>query len=80
MQEAYRGQNIAAKILAYLCETYQKEGYPIIGVDCETLNPTALHFWGKYFSPYTYTYIRRFDERAKDYERYFHHYFSSPRI
>ena len=33
--------------------------------DCETLNPTALNFWGKYFDPYTYSFARRIDERIK---------------
>ena len=33
-------------------------------VDCETLNPTALRFRGKYFVPFTYSFCRRIDERC----------------
>ncbi|MBQ8597688.1 MAG: hypothetical protein IJ409_07870, partial [Lachnospiraceae bacterium] len=62
-------------ILSYICETYRLEGYQLLGEDCETLNPTALRFWTKYFIPYTYSYIRRFDERIAGYEQYFEHYF-----
>ena len=29
----------------------------------ETLNPTALNFWGKHFDHYTYSFARRIDER-----------------
>lgn len=34
-----------------------------MGVDYETLNPTALNFWTKYFKPCTYFFARRIDER-----------------
>lgn len=42
----------------------QERGKTYLGVDYETVNPTALHFWTKYFTPYTYSYIRRIDERV----------------
>ena len=71
----YRTRGIARAILSYICETYRLEGYQLLGEDCETLNPTALRFWTKYFIPYTYSYIRRFDERIAGYEQYFEHYF-----
>ena len=60
----YRGQQISQAILSYIVNALQQEGYTHLGVDCETVNPTALHFWGKYFTPYTYSYHRRIDERA----------------
>ena len=41
-----------------------------IGVDCETLNPTALRFWNKYFDSYTYSYARRIDERVVGHDEY----------
>lgn len=45
-----------------------KEGKSYMGVDYETINPTALRFWTKYFAPYTYSFIRRMDERIYQYE------------
>lgn len=73
----YRTCGIAQAILSYICETYRLEGYLLLGEDCETMNPTALRFWTKYFTPYTYSYIRRFDERIAGYEQYFEQYFNS---
>jgi len=45
-------------------------GYIEIGVDCETLNPNALRFWGKHFDNYTYSFARRIDERIIGYDKY----------
>lgn len=61
----YRGKGIAQGLLSHVCAVMTAEGYTHIGVDCETMNPTALNFWGKYFTPYTYSYARRFDERIE---------------
>ena len=61
--ENYRGKGIAQNLLSFIAETFKAEGVTHLGVDCETLNPTALNFWGKYFEPYTYSFARRIDER-----------------
>lgn len=61
--ENYRGKGIAQDLLSFIAETLKAEGATHLGVDCETLNPTALNFWGKYFEPYTYSFARRIDER-----------------
>lgn len=61
-----RGTGAAAKLLSHVVDVVKSEGSTYLGVDCETLNPTALRFWGKYFTPYTYSYHRRIDERALD--------------
>ncbi|MBR5090481.1 MAG: GNAT family N-acetyltransferase [Ruminiclostridium sp.] len=61
--EKYRGTGMAQALLAFIVDTLKTEGVTHLGVDCETLNPTALNFWGKYFEPYTYSYARRIDER-----------------
>lgn len=61
--KAYRGNGLAHELLAYICRTLKSEGMTHLGVDCETLNPTALNFWGKYFTNYTYSFARRIDER-----------------
>ncbi len=63
--ENYRGKGIAQNLLSFVAETLKAEGATHLGVDCETLNPTALNFWGKYFEPYTYSFARRIDERVR---------------
>lgn len=71
VDETCRSRGLAAQLLEYLCKTVKEEGYEYLGVDCETINPTALWFWNKYFEPYTYSYARRIDERAVGYGDYF---------
>lgn len=66
----YRSKGVAAQLLEYVCRTYEKEGVEYLGEDFETVNPTALRFWSKYFSSYTYSFIRRVDERVVGYEEY----------
>lgn len=75
----YRGGGLAQKLLAYVSQRLGESGKLLLGVDCETLNPTALHFWGKYFEPYTYSYARRFDERIGGYGEYMSGYFGEVR-
>ena len=65
--ENYRGNGIAQNLLSFIVDTLKAEGITHLGVDCETLNPTALNFWGKYFTPYTYSFARRIDERIGNY-------------
>jgi len=68
LYDEYRGQGIAKQILDEVVKACMADGMKYLGVDCETINPTALHFWPKYFHPYTYSFIRRFDERIYGYE------------
>lgn len=63
LKEEYRGKNIYQSLLAFVLETLKKDGIKRLGVDCETINPTALRFWNKYFDSYTYGFVRRLDER-----------------
>lgn len=65
--QEYRGTEAAASLLSYVVDVLQEEGIERLGVDCETLNPTALRFWGKYFENYTYSFARRLDERVTKY-------------
>lgn len=60
----YRGQGVAQALLAFIVRTLRAEGATHLGVDCETFNPTAIHFWSKYFTPYTTSVVRRIDENA----------------
>ncbi len=63
----YRGTNIIHNLLRMLIITLRNEGYLYLGVDCESFNPNARGFWMKYFNPYTYSLVRRIDEKAVDY-------------
>lgn len=62
--EEYRGKDIAQGLLTYVANTLKEEGVTHLGVDCETMNPTALRFWQKHFEEYTYSFARRIDERV----------------
>lgn len=75
VKEAYRGRKIADQLVEHVSRVAEKEGMSYLGVDCETLNPTALRFWSKYFEPYTYSYHRRIDERVIGYQAYMDHFF-----
>lgn len=70
VDERCRNSGIAQQLLEYVCRVCESEGMEYLGVDCETLNPTALRFWGKYFDNYTYSYARRIDERIIGYDKY----------
>lgn len=61
---AYRGTGAMGSLVACACGLLRREGISYLGVDCETLNPNALYFWNKYFESYTYSFVRRIDERA----------------
>lgn len=62
----YRNNSVAKELLNYTMKKLAGEGVKYLGVDCETLNPTALGFWTKHFESYTYSFIRRVDERILD--------------
>jgi len=59
----HRGSGVYAALLTHVTDTLRDEGVVLLGVDCETLNPNARHFWERHFTPYTYSYARRIDER-----------------
>lgn len=60
----YRKTGLAAALISHITDILREERVSHLGVDCETINPNALHFWGKYFDAYTYSFVRRLDERA----------------
>jgi ribosomal protein S18 acetylase RimI-like enzyme len=66
LKEAYRGKHILQSLLAFVLERLKEEGIKRLGVDYETINPNALGFWTKYFDTYTYSFVRRIDERILD--------------
>lgn len=59
----YRSSGIFTKLLSFLMDTLAIEGFARCGVDFESFNPTASGFWLKHFTPYTYSVVRRIDER-----------------
>lgn len=63
VKKEFRAKGIADGLLKAAYAATQKQGKTFLGVDYETLNPTALNFWTKYFAPYTYSWHRRIDER-----------------
>lgn len=69
VSEECRSQGVAKQLLDAVAEKCIQEGKSYLGVDYETINPTALRFWTKYFVPYTYSFIRRIDERIYQYGR-----------
>ncbi len=62
----YRGKGIVQNLLNYVISTLKSDGYTMLGVDFESINPTAYGFWTKYFVPYTHSVVRRIDERILD--------------
>ena len=55
----YRGTGLFASLLNFAVEHLRKEGVMRLGVDYESINPTASGAWGKYFTPYTHSVVRR---------------------
>ena len=49
-----RGTGVMAGVLRHVLETLHAEGVSLLGVDCESINPTALGFWPKHFETYTH--------------------------
>lgn len=58
---AWRGKGVSKALLDFVLRTLQAEGLRWLGVDYESINPTAVGFWEKYFAPYTASVVRRVD-------------------
>ena len=59
----HRGKGLNQKLLSMLMQKLKTKGYTRLGVDFESLNPTAYGFWLKYFDAYTHSVVRRIDEK-----------------
>lgn len=59
----HRGKDVYQNLLNFVISTLGAEGYSMLGVDFESINPTARGFWLKYFAAYTHGVVRRIDER-----------------
>lgn len=62
----YRGTGLYHNLLMFLMTVLKSEGYELLGVDFESINPTARGFWLKYFTAYTQSVVRRIDDKAVD--------------
>lgn len=60
-ETAWRGKGVSRLLLDHILCKLQGEGVQYLGVDYETMNPTAVGFWEKYFVPYTASLVRRID-------------------
>lgn len=58
-----RKSGIGTMLLGTVQQWLLQNGYPLCGVDFESINTTGSNFWTKYFTPYTYSVVRRIDER-----------------
>jgi GNAT superfamily N-acetyltransferase len=62
----YRGKGVAQGLLNFTCESVKKDGIKRLWVMHGTVNPNALGFWSKYFTPYIYQVTRSIDSRIVD--------------
>jgi GNAT superfamily N-acetyltransferase len=58
----HRGTGVYRNLLNFAICTLKAEGFKRLGVDFESINPTAYRFWSKYFFIYTHSVVRRIDE------------------
>jgi GNAT superfamily N-acetyltransferase len=59
----HRGKGVYQNLLNFAISILKSENYSQLGVDFESINPTAYGFWLKYFMPYTHSLVRRIDEK-----------------
>lgn len=57
----FRGGGFMSALLDHVRGVLESEGNLRLGVDYESINPTALRFWKKRFAPYTFGLVRRID-------------------
>lgn len=60
----HRGKGLNKTLLSMLIQKIKNMRYIRLGVDFESINPTAWGFWLKYFDAYTHSLVRRIDEKA----------------
>lgn len=58
-----RKSGIGAMLVEEIQQWLLQNGYPLCGVDFESFNIAGSNFWKKHFTPYTYSLVRRIDER-----------------
>lgn len=63
VDERYRGINVGNTLLNVVEHWLQENGYKFLGVDYESINVSGSNYWNKQFTPYTFSMVRRIDER-----------------
>ncbi len=58
-----RGTGLASTMLNIIIDWMSSNGFERCGVDYESFNRFGSRFWGKHFTPFTYSLFRRLDER-----------------
>lgn len=61
-----RKTGIGTMLLGAIQDWLLNNRYTLCGVDFESINTTGSSFWNKHFTPYTYSMVRRIDERILD--------------
>lgn len=59
----HRASGVSVHLLMEVVMQLRERGFTRCGVDFESFNPNASGFWLKFFKPYTYSVVRRIDER-----------------
>ena len=60
----HRGKGLHQKLLSMMIEKLKTKSNIWLGVDFESINPTAYSFWLKYFDAYAHSVVRRIDEKC----------------
>ena len=63
VDKSFRQLNIGESLLGEIQLWLLEKDYKLCGVDYESINILGSSFWKKYFTPYTYSLVRRIDER-----------------
>ena len=63
VKENHRDKHVGSLLLGEILNWLNGNNYSFLGVDYESINPSAMKFWEKHFKSYTVTLTRRIDER-----------------
>lgn len=61
--EKVRGSGVYQQLITHVLDFLKENGISYCGVDFESLNLAGSSFWLKYFEAYTFSVVRRIDER-----------------
>lgn len=65
----HRGKGVYQNLLNFTISVLKNDSCTRLGVDFESINPTAYGFWLKYFTAYTQSVVRRIDENIMEVDR-----------
>jgi len=64
VKKEYRNLKIGVTLLNSIQNWLFENNYNLCGVDYESFNISGSNFWNNFFTPYTYSLVRRIDERV----------------